>query len=145
MTEFVEAKPAWFKVVAVLLVIWALLGCAACYMHVAYGPAMDPNATDWDRAYFAALPKWFAWDFAVAVIAGLIGSVALLMGKRAARPLYIVSLVAALIQFGYMFFATDVVAHKGAAATVPMPVVIIAVTLFQLWLAGMAIRKGWLR
>ncbi|ATY34795.1 hypothetical protein CVN68_20855 [Sphingomonas psychrotolerans] len=139
-------KPAgWFVVVAVLLVLWGLLGCVAFYMHVKFGPAMDPAATDWDRAYYAALPGWFTPVYAAAVGAGLLGAIALLLRSKLAQPLFLISLIAVIVQFGYVFLATDLLAHKGAAATVPFPSFIAAVAAFQIWLANLARHRGWIR
>lgn len=145
MATYLRQKPAvWFTVLAVLLVLWGLAGCASFYVHVAYGPDIDPNATDWDRAYFAALPGWLTIVYAVAVGAGLLGSIALLFRSKLAQPLYIVSLIAVIVQFGYVFAATDILAHKGAAATVPFPLFIFVVAIFQIWLAAFARRRGWI-
>jgi len=138
-------RPGWYIILVGVLILWGLAGCAAFYVHVAYGPAIDPAATDWDRAYFAALPAWFAWDYAVAVAAGLLGSIALLARSRLAGPLYLLSLAAVLVQFGYVFFATGLLAHKGAAATVPFPAFIVAMAILQLWLARYARDRGWVR
>ncbi len=139
----VAKRPGWFIILVGVLIVWGLAGCASFFAHVHYGPSIDPAATEWDRAYFAALPAWFNWDFAVAVGAGLLGSIALLARSRAARPLYVVSLIAVLIQFGYVFFATDLVAHKGAGATVPFPAFIVAMAILQIWLAGHARDRNW--
>ncbi|RYD68329.1 MAG: hypothetical protein EOP58_00910 [Sphingomonadales bacterium] len=136
-------RPGWFIILVGVLILWGLAGCAAFYMHVAYGPAMNPDATDWDRAYFAALPGWFAWDYAVAVGAGLLGSVALLLRSRFALLLYLLSLIAVAVQFGYVFFATDLLSHKGAAMSVPFPAFIVAMVLLQVWLARYAADRGW--
>jgi hypothetical protein len=145
VATWIRQRPAgWFTIVAVLLVLWGLAGCFSLYLHIAYGPAMDPKATDWDRAYFAALPAWFTPVYAVAVGAGLLGSIALLMRSKLAQPLYILSLIAVIVQFGYVFAATDLLAHKSAAMTVPFPLFIFAVALFQIWIAGIARRRGWI-
>ena len=145
MATYMRQKPAgWFVIVAVLLVLWALMGCASFYMHMAYGADMDPNATDWDRAYFAALPMWLNGVFAVAVGTGLLGTIALLMRSKFARPLFIVSLIAVIVQFGYIFLGTDMIAHNGAMATVPFPALIAVVGVFQIWLATHAERHGWI-
>ena len=143
-SSFAQKPPTWFYIIGVILLLWGLAGCWACYMHVTVGPAIDPNATDWDRAYFAALPSWFAIDFAVAVGAGVLGSIALLLRSKWAVTLYWLSLIAVVIQFGYMFLATDVIAVKGVTATL-FPALIFVIGLFQIWVAGMAKKRGWLR
>jgi hypothetical protein len=136
--------PVWFWIVAGLLVLWGLAGCASLYVHIAYGPSIDPNATDWDRAYFAALPSWLVWVYGVAVGGGLLGSLALVARSRMARPLYLASLAGVVVQFGYIFLFTDMIAHKGAAMTVPFPLLIFALALVQIWFAGLAARRGWI-
>jgi len=145
MASYVRQKPpSWFVVVAVLLVLWGLAGCASLYLHIVYGADMDPKATDWDRAFFAALPAWLNIVYAVAVGAGLLGSIALLMRSKRAVSLYVLSLIAVVVQFGYVFAATDLIAHKGAAATVPFPAFIALVAVFQIWFAKRAERRGWI-
>jgi hypothetical protein len=136
--------PVWFWIVAGLLLLWGLAGCFSLYLHIAFGPAMNPNATDWDRAYFAALPSWFVWVYVVAVGGGLLGSGALVLRSRLAKPLYLASLAGVVVQFGYVFLGTDLLAHKSVAETVPFPLLIFAIALVQIWFAGLAARRGWI-
>ena len=39
---------------------------------------------------------------------------------------------------------TDMIAHKGAAATVPFPVFIAVAGAFAIWFSGLAAKKGWI-
>ena len=139
-----QPPPVWFRVVAGLLVLWGLMGCASFYMHTVYGPKLDPQATQWDYDFFASMPMWFPAVFAAATIGGLAGSVALILRSKLAKPLYIVSLVAVIIQFGYLFVATDLIAHKGAFVATAFPIFIAVVAAFQIWFAGLAQRRGWI-
>lgn len=139
-----QTPPGWFRLIAIVLTLWGLLGCFALYAHVAWGPSMDPNATGWDHAYYAALPVWFTAVYCVSIFGGLLGSVALLMRSKLAHPLYIASLAGVIVQFGYVFLMTDLIAHKGALATVPFPLFIAAVAVFQIWFSVYAKRRGWI-
>ncbi|HEY0624064.1 hypothetical protein [Sphingomonas sp.] len=143
-SQFAQKPPAWLYIVGVILLLWGLAGCWAFYMHATLGPAANPDATDWDRAYFAALPGWFAIDFAVAVGAGLLGTIALLLRSKWAVALYWISLIAVVIQFGWMFLATDVIAVKGVSS-IFFPAFIFVMALLQLWLSRLAKKRGWLR
>lgn len=136
-------RPGWLITVAVLLLLWALAGLASFAAHVFVGEKMAAEQGAWDLAYFRALPAWFAWDYAVSTLAALAGAVALLMRSRWAVPLYIVSLIGVVIQFGYVFLATDLMAHKGAAATVPFPATIALMAGMQIAVAQRAARRGW--
>ncbi|WP_315760889.1 hypothetical protein [Sphingomonas sp. Y38-1Y] len=139
------ARPRWFTIVAALLVLWGVAGIFAFYSDVTMNESRLAAMADYDRRFFLTRPGWFIWVYGAAVWAGLFGAAALLMHRRLARPLYIVSLIAVVVQFGWVFLATDLIAAKGAATVVPFPVVILAVTLFGLWLSTHAGRRGWLR
>jgi hypothetical protein len=135
-------RPGWFIILVSVLILWGLAGCASFYGQMLMRP---PMGDDWDRAFVAGLPGWFFWDYAVAVIAGLLGSVALLARRGIAWPLSLLSLVAVVVQFGYVFLATGLLAHKGAVATIPFPAFIIGMAVVQLWLASHARNRGWVR
>ena len=136
--------PVWFKIAAVVLLLWGLMGCYACYGQLRFGAdAMGP-ATAYDRALIAALPGWYNPCYVIAVLSGTVGAAALLARSRAAVPLAIVALLTVIVMFGWMFLATDLIAHKGAANVVPFPVFIAAVAIFQLWLSRLAIARGWI-
>lgn len=99
----------------------------------------------YDRQAYLAQPGWFNWAFAMATWPALLGSTALLLRSRFALPLYIVSMVGVIVQFGWVFGATDLIAVKGAAATVPFPFVIFVLAAVQIWFARMALQRGWLQ
>lgn len=136
--------PAWFRIVAIVLLVWGVLGCFACVQQLRLGAEAMGPASAYDRALHASLPGWYDPCYVVAVLSGTLGAAALLAGRRAALPLAIVALVAVVVMFGWTFLATDLIAHKGAAATVPFPSFIAAVALGQLWLARVARARGWI-
>jgi hypothetical protein len=140
-----QNPPTWFRVVAVLLLLWGAAGIFAFYVHVTTDAAALAALTDYDRQSYLALPDWYNAVFALAVWPALLGSLALLLRSRFARPLYLLSLVGVIVQFGWVFGATDLMAVKGVAATVPFPFVIFLLAVVQVWLAGIAIKRGWLR
>lgn len=137
--------PKWFTILAVLLLLWGIAGCGAFYSHARYGADAIAGATDYDRRLFASLPTWFNIIYGLAVGGGLLGALALLFRSRWAVTLFAISLVAVVVQFGWTFLATDLLAAKGAAETVPFPLFIAAVAVFQLWLARLGSRRAWLR
>lgn len=137
-------RPRGFIVVCIVLLLWALAGVASFVAHVVVGERMAAEQGAWDLAYYRALPGWFAWDYAIATLAALAGAIALLMRSRHAVVLYVVSLVAVVIQFGYVFLGTDLMAHKGAAATLPFPAFIALMGVVQIAVARLAARRGWI-
>lgn len=136
-------RPIWFVAVALLLLAWEAMGVFACIQQFRLGAdAMGP-ASQYDRDLFARLPIWYNAIYAVAVGTGLLGGIALLFGTVLAIPLFAISLIAVVIQFGWLFATTDIIAAKGAWVTY-FPLVIVAIGVFSLWLARFARARRWI-
>lgn len=136
--------PFWFWIVTLLAVLWEATGCYFYVMQVGMGPdelAALPKA---QGDAFAAMPSWQWGVFAVAVWSGLLGALALLLRSRFAVPLFAVSLLAAIIQYGYTFLATPILSTMTTAEAVPLPVAIIALGAVLLWFAATARAKHWI-
>lgn len=144
MTRHRLSAPMWFRIVAAILLVWGIAGCWACYQQFRLGAdAMGP-ASDYDRALYATLPVWYNAVYLVAVGTGALGALALLARSVLARPLFLFSLVAVVVQFGWLFATSDIVARKGALVVLPFPIVIVAVAAFGVWLSGYARRRRWI-
>jgi len=91
------------------------------------------------------MPVWLWVVYAVAVGAGTLGAILLLMKKAAAATLFLVSLIAVLVQFGYTLGATDLVAQKGLVVAAGFPAFIVVVAVVQLVYARSMVAKGALR
>lgn len=132
--------PRSFILAAIALLLWNLMGVAAFAMQ--YGADLDELArTDPTTARaFAAMSGWAWVVYAVAVTAGTLGAIALLLRKSVAVPLFLLSFIAVLVQFGYTFLGTDLLSVKGFGAAL-FPAVIILIGLGQwLYARGMAAR-----
>lgn len=146
MAAFIrQSPPHWLRIVAALLILWGAAGIFAFYSDVTISESRLAAMDAWDRDFYRTRPGWFIWVYGIAVWSALLGSLALFARSRMARPLYIVSLIAVAIQFGWVFAATDLIGQKGAAQVVPFPIVIAAIGVIQLWLATRGARRGWLR
>ncbi len=136
--------PLWFRTLAVLLILWGAMGVFAWVQQMRLGAEAMGPATAYDSALYASLPGWYDWAYLIAVSAGLVGAVMLLLGSALARPVFAVSLVGVVVMFGWMFLATDIIAVKGVPLAMGFPIVIVTIAVLQLWLAGMAMRRGWI-
>lgn len=135
--------PRWAIAVSVLLLLWALIGVWSFYNEVTLSPEAAAAMPPEQRAMWDTMPGWLWADFAIAVFSALGGAIALLMKRAIAEPLYLVSLIAVVIQFGYVFLAMPVLETIGAAA-IPFPAVIFVVAVLSYWLARNWKAKGWL-
>lgn len=140
----IRGGPVWFKVVAVVLLLWGLMGCYACLQQLRLGAEAMGPATAYDRALYSSLPGWYNVLYVAAVVSGTAGAAALMARSRVAIPLAIVASLCVVVLFGYMFLATDLIAHKGAAAVVPFPLFVAAIAAAQLWLSRLAAARGWI-
>ena len=140
MSSAFEVKPpVWFWVVAGFFVLWQLMGGYAFYVYAIVGPD-DP----YQRHLGELMPFWYNWVFGVAVFAGIAAALLLLARKALAKPLALVSLIAVVLQYGYVIGTTDLIAHQGLMMATGLPVTIAVLGAVMLWFAGLSVRRGWL-
>ncbi len=136
--------PVWFWIVAILLLLWGLSGVFACVQQWRLGPEAMGPATNYDRILYARIPAWYNLVYAVATVGGMLAAVALLARSRWAETLFVVSLIAVVVMFGWLFAATDIIAVKGPATVLPFPIFIAAVAAFGIWLSRLARQREWI-
>lgn len=136
--------PAWFWIVAIVLLLWGAMGVATFYLSLQMSPAALAAMTEYDRQLYTERATWFIVTYGVAVWGALIGTLLLLLRRAWARPVYILSLIAVVVMFGWMFLATDIIAVKGVLVATGFPILIAVIGAFQIWFAGLAQRRGWI-
>ncbi len=133
-----------FWTIAVILLLWNLMGDAAYLMQVTTDldelAKSDPITAD----AFRAMPQWAWAAYAIAVWIGTAAAITLLMRRKFAWVLFAVSLIAEIAQFGWTFMGYDLVAKKGATTAI-FPLAIIAITLFSTIYARRKAADGTLR
>ena len=135
--------PAWFWVLAILAMLWNLVGMAAYLMDVTLSEEALAQLPAAQRNLRAATPPWVTGCYAIAVFAGALGAVALLVRKAWATPLFAVSLAAVILQMGYVFIGMNASEVLGAAAMI-FPAIIIVLGIFWLWFSTLSQKRGWL-
>lgn len=136
--------PLWFWIAGVVLLLWGLMGVVFFQMDVAMTSADLAKLDPYDRQLYASRPSWLIATYGVAVWAGLLGSVLLLLRRSWARSLYLLSLVAIVVLFGFELGTTDLIAHKGFLEAAGFPIVIALIAAFEILLATRARRRGWI-
>ena len=144
MNAPVARAPWWYWAVAVLALLWMLLGVFAWTMDLRMTPEQLAALSPGQQQLYAARPQWVFVVYAIAVFSGLGGAIGLLLRKRWATTWFLVSLVAVVIQFGYTLFVMDAIGLLGPGMALPFPLVIIAFAVFLLWFARYARRHGWI-
>ena len=135
--------PAWFMPVAIVALLWNLLGCFAFASDLMLTPADVAKMSAEQQALYAARPAWAVAATAVAVIGGALGCIGLILRKRWALPLFVLSLVGVIAQDIGLFVLTDGAKLAGTVAVVLQGVVLL-VAIGLVLLARKAIRNGWI-
>lgn len=137
--------PVWFWVVAGLLIVWNIIGCASWVMDLLMTEEALTQLPPEQQALYAERPDWILIVYAVAVFDALAASVLLLLRSKLSILLYAMSLLAVVVQFGYVLFVMDAIGTMGFVQAAAFPIFIVLMGVFELWFSIMAKGKGWLR
>ncbi|MDX1382202.1 MAG: hypothetical protein R3190_01095 [Thermoanaerobaculia bacterium] len=134
-----DTSPPWFLVVAVLGLLWNLIGVGAFFAQLAMDPSGLPTA---QRDWYESQPAWAVAGFAAAVFGGSIGCVGLLLRKTWALPALVVSLVGFLVQALHSFVFSNGLEVFGVSGVV-QPALVFVIACLLIWLARTARERGW--
>lgn len=141
--QSISGPPRSFLIISIVALIWNLLGVASFIMQVPMRSEMLANLEEAQRALYQSMPMWVDGAFAIAVFGGLLASVGLVMKKAWCVPVFIVSLAAIIVQFGYWLLIADTIEVMGIEAAY-LPLLITAIAIFLVWYSRDAKSKDWL-
>jgi hypothetical protein len=142
--SFSTKPPLWFWVVAVLLLLWNGMGVWAYIADATITAEALKALPEAERNLRIARPAWATAAFAVAVFGGVAGCLVLLLRNRLALPVLVLSLIGVAVQMAHAFLIADSYAVYGPGG-LAMPAMVLAGSLFLVWFARHARRRGWLR
>lgn len=138
-----STQPGWFKIVAVVALLWNLLGCLAFFSDLRLSAEDLAKLPEAQQALYAARPAWAVAATAIAVFGGALGCIGLLLGKKWALVLLVLSLAGVLVQdFGLFVLAGGASLAGPVAFAMQAIVLAVAIGLVALSLRGIA--RGWL-
>ena len=137
--------PTWFWVVTIIFLLWNIMGVLSFFAHTFITEEALANLPAEERALYAEYPIWITIVFAVAVFAGLLGCIGLLLKKKWSKPVFIISLCAIILQMAHNVFFTTSIEVYGMVQAVTMPILVVVFGVFLVWFSGFAIKKNWLR
>ena len=136
--------PVWFWVVSVVALLWYLMDTSAFFMRLFMTEEGIKSMPENQQHLYRDMPLWVNIVFACEVFCGTLGSIALLLRKKWALPLFVISILGTLAQTSNIWFLTDAISAMGSPAIV-MPLVAIIIGAAMFVLAKFAISKRWLR
>lgn len=133
--------PVWYWVIAGILLLWNLIGCAACFSQLTAGPEKIAKLPKDQRESWLAMPPAAKVAYVIAVAAGLLGAVALLLRCLAAGPLFIASLLGVIVQFGWFFVVFKGASKIGTSSAI-FPAIIALIAIAEIGFACWAKTQG---
>jgi len=136
-------SPKWYLPVAVVALLWNLLGCAAYLADVSLSPEDLAKMPPAQQELYATRTAWSVSATAIAVWGGALGCLGLILRKRWATWLLVASLVGVVVQDIGIFVVSNAGALAGPAAYVLQGLVLLVAILLVL-LARRATAAGWI-
>jgi hypothetical protein len=123
--------------------VWNLIGLVMYISTVTMSPEALARMTEDAQAFFTSTPKWATGAFALAVTGGVLGSLSLLLRKAWAVPLFLLSLVAVVVQNIDAFVLREAFGILGVNAVI-LPSLVFIVAVLLLVYSRSCKAKGWL-
>jgi hypothetical protein len=134
------AVPAWYWTAAIAALLFEAAGALLFINSLLLDPATLPLD---QRAVYEATPQWMTFAWAAAIGAGLIGAIGLLVRRRFAEPLLLISAIAVAVQFSGLFLVKQLrELTPEDHLLVPVVILVLAYAFWQT--AKLARRRGWL-
>lgn len=133
-----------FWTISIVALLWNFIGVALYIMMTQI--TLEKVAEGYGQAFadiFATKPAWATGAYAIAVFAGLLGCIGLLMRKRWARMVFIVSFIGVIIHniWGVMAGTLSVIGTFDKVMTIA----VMAIAVFLIWFARKKTEQGVLR
>lgn len=134
-----------FWIIGIIALIWNLMGVGAfvgqSFVSDEAKALLPPEQVE----LLNNIPTWVVIVFAIAVFSGLLGCILLLLKKKFAVSIFMISLLAVIVHQGHFFLTIDGVGIYGYLQGLIMPVIVILIAMFLYMYSKSAASKGWLQ
>ena len=143
MTQKSSKPSISFWIIAILALLWNLMGASQYILMATKSESVRVGISAEKLALIDATPMWSTAAFAIAVFAATLGCIALLLRKKLAYTLFIISFVAIIVQNIDTFSRFKV--SEFNAMQLSMTLMIPLLGLFLIWYSIKSISKGWIK
>ena len=137
--------PGWFWVLSILFLLWNILGVFSFFAHTFITEEALQALPTQERELYGEYPLWTTIVFAIAVFAGFLGSIGLVLRRKWSKVVFIISLLAVVPQMIHNVFLTSSIDVYGMAQAVTMPTLVVIFAVILVWFSSFGIKKGWLK
>jgi hypothetical protein len=139
-------RPPWHLwVVGILGLLWNLVGAMDYLMTQTQNESYMSQFTPEQLEYFYGFPTWVVATWALAVWGGVVGTVLLLVKRRVAAPVLLVSLVAMILTSFHNFVLTNGLEVMGGVLPLAFSALVFVVAIGLWYYARTMARRGVLR
>lgn len=135
--------PASFWVISVIGLIWNLMGVMNFFGQTFMSDEAMAALPQEQQILLQGVPTWMTVVFAIAVLTGTLGCIALLLKKAWAQPLFLISLVVVVVQVSYNLFVVNIGSVFGTISIV-VTLSILVFAIFLYLYAKHSQNKGWI-
>lgn len=140
MSKSINQTTMTFWIISVVALLWNIIGIYA-YLSQAYMTSeVIATLSEPEQLYYNNVEDWATASYAIAVFAGALGSLLLLLRKKMAYTLLVLSLIAVLIQATYNFFIQDFMPVENVQMI--WSAILILISIFLVWFSKDASNKG---
>lgn len=135
------STPVWFWIIAVILTVWNAMGAFNYISQVTMSEEAFALLDERMQTFLNERPAWGTAGFAIAVWGGLLASLFLLLKKKMAGTVYIVSLLGVLISISSDFMGS----LELTTEEIGFNAFIVIVTILSIWFSRFSAGKDWLK
>tara|TARA_R110002051_G_scaffold209115_1_gene275034 strand:+ start:1930 stop:2367 length:438 start_codon:yes stop_codon:yes gene_type:complete len=136
--------PVWFWIISVIALLWNLIGASQYLAQEMMTDEAKTLMTAEQLKLLEETPTWLTAIFAIAVWGGVIASIGLLLRKKWSKSIFLISLIAVIIQMGYSTIMTKTVDVYGSTALI-MAIFITIIAALLYYFSNYSIKKKWLK
>lgn len=133
----IKKPPVYFWIVSMTALVWNAFGVYNYLMQAFITTEELNQLTTEDKNLYTDLPAWYLSIFAIAAFTGLLGAVALLIRKRWAYILFIVSFLAYGIQQFYVLTEIN-------PRDIFLSLSTMVIAAFLVWFSKRSVARKWL-
>ncbi len=135
--------PTAFWIVASVALLWNLLGAMAYIGTVTMTPETLAALPADQQAIVTSTPAWATAAFATAVWGGALGCLLLLLRKKWATIVLIISFIGIVVQMIHAFGIANSIEVYGPGGMI-MPIMVLIIGAWLIWYSKGAEKKGWI-
>ncbi|QMU65168.1 MAG: hypothetical protein GKR88_13280 [Flavobacteriaceae bacterium] len=129
--------------IGIIALIWNGIGVNAYIQQAYQTDSFKATYTEEQLETIYNMPAWATAAFAIAVFGGFLGALLLLLKRKLATPIFILSFVGIIVQMIYNLFIAKAIEVYGPGAIV-MLILVVLIGVFLIWYSKKATANGWL-